>query len=75
MVPLSTYPSTFLYRNICLIQPFKLHNLSSSVVMGRVTVHSGTGFSKPKTIPYDADLRRANGRITAGSSASSTIKI
>jgi pyruvate dehydrogenase (quinone) len=23
------------------------------------TVHSGIGFSKPKTVPYDADLRRA----------------
>jgi len=23
------------------------------------TVHSGVGFSKPKTVPYDADLRRA----------------
>jgi pyruvate dehydrogenase (quinone) len=23
------------------------------------TIHSGVGFSKPKTVPYDADLRRA----------------
>ncbi len=23
------------------------------------TIHSGIGFSKPKTVPYDADLRRA----------------
>ena len=30
------------------------------------TVHSGVGFSKPKTVPYDADLRRAAEVLNAG---------
>ncbi|CAM5332002.1 Acetolactate synthase OS=Afipia felis OX=1035 GN=ilvI PE=3 SV=1 [Afipia felis] len=30
------------------------------------TLHSGVGFSKPKTVPYDADLRRAAGVLNAG---------
>jgi len=30
------------------------------------TVHSGVGFSKPKTIPYDADLRRAADVLNSG---------
>jgi pyruvate dehydrogenase (quinone) len=30
------------------------------------TVHSGVGFSKPKTIPYDNDLRRAADLLNAG---------
>jgi pyruvate dehydrogenase (quinone) len=30
------------------------------------TVHSGIGFSKPKTVPYDADLRRAADVLNAG---------
>jgi pyruvate dehydrogenase (quinone) len=30
------------------------------------TVHSGVGFSKPKTVPYDADLRRAADVLNAG---------
>jgi pyruvate dehydrogenase (quinone) len=31
------------------------------------TVHSGVGFTKPKTVPYDADLRRAADVLNAGS--------
>jgi pyruvate dehydrogenase (quinone) len=30
------------------------------------TVHSGVGFSQPKTVPYDADLRRAAEVLNAG---------
>lgn len=30
------------------------------------TVHSGVGFCKPKTVPYDADLRRAADVLNAG---------
>src|SRR6202044_1848011 len=30
------------------------------------TVHSGIGFSKPKTVPYEADLRRAADVLNAG---------
>ena len=30
------------------------------------TVHSGVGFSKPKTIPFEADLRRAADVLNAG---------
>ena len=30
------------------------------------TVHSGVGFSKPKTIPYEADLRRAADVLNSG---------
>ena len=30
------------------------------------SVHSGVGFAKPKTAPYDADLRRAAGVLNAG---------
>jgi pyruvate dehydrogenase (quinone) len=30
------------------------------------TIHSGIGFSKPKTIPYDADLRRAADVLNGG---------
>jgi pyruvate dehydrogenase (quinone) len=30
------------------------------------TVHSGVGFSKPKTIPYDQDLRRAADVLNSG---------
>ncbi|HEY1561553.1 MAG TPA: thiamine pyrophosphate-requiring protein [Caulobacteraceae bacterium] len=30
------------------------------------TVHSGVGFSKPKTVPYDADLRRAAEVLNSG---------
>jgi pyruvate dehydrogenase (quinone) len=30
------------------------------------TLHSGVGFSKPKTIPYDADLRRAAEVLNSG---------
>ena len=30
------------------------------------TVHSGVGFAKPRTIPYDADLRRAADVLNAG---------
>jgi pyruvate dehydrogenase (quinone) len=30
------------------------------------TVHSGVGFSKPKTVPYDADLRRAADVLNSG---------
>jgi pyruvate dehydrogenase (quinone) len=30
------------------------------------TVHSGIGFSRPKTIPYDADLRRAADVLNSG---------
>jgi pyruvate dehydrogenase (quinone) len=30
------------------------------------TVHSGVGFSKPKTIPYEADLRRAAEVLNSG---------
>jgi pyruvate dehydrogenase (quinone) len=30
------------------------------------TVHSGVGFAKPKTVPYDADLRRAAEVLNAG---------
>ncbi len=30
------------------------------------TVHSGIGFSKPKTIPYEADLRRAADVLNSG---------
>jgi pyruvate dehydrogenase (quinone) len=30
------------------------------------TVHSGIGFTKPKTVPYDADLRRAADVLNAG---------
>jgi pyruvate dehydrogenase (quinone) len=31
------------------------------------TVHSGVGFTKPKTVPYEADLRRAADVLNAGS--------
>ena len=30
------------------------------------TIHSGIGFSKPKTVPYDADLRRAAEVLNSG---------
>ena len=30
------------------------------------TVHSGVGYSKPRTVPYDADLRRAADVLNAG---------
>jgi len=30
------------------------------------TIHSGIGFSKPRTVPYDADLRRAAEVLNAG---------
>jgi len=30
------------------------------------TIHSGVGFSKPKTVPYDVDLRRAADVLNAG---------
>lgn len=30
------------------------------------TVHSGVGYSKPKVVPYDADLQRAADVINAG---------
>jgi pyruvate dehydrogenase (quinone) len=30
------------------------------------TIHSGIGFSKPKTVPYDVDLRRAADVLNAG---------
>jgi pyruvate dehydrogenase (quinone) len=30
------------------------------------TVHSGVGFAKPKTVPYEADLRRAADVLNAG---------
>ena len=30
------------------------------------TIHSGVGFSKPKTVPYDADLRRAAEVLNGG---------
>ena len=30
------------------------------------TIHSGVGFTKPKTVPYDADLRRAAEVLNAG---------
>jgi pyruvate dehydrogenase (quinone) len=30
------------------------------------TIHSGVGFSKPKTIPYEVDLRRAADALNAG---------
>ena len=30
------------------------------------TIHSGIGFSKPKTVPYDADLRRAADVLNSG---------
>jgi pyruvate dehydrogenase (quinone) len=30
------------------------------------TIHSGIGFSKPKTVPYDADLRRAADVLDGG---------
>ena len=30
------------------------------------TIHSGIGFSKPKTVPYDTDLRRAADVLNAG---------
>jgi pyruvate dehydrogenase (quinone) len=30
------------------------------------TIHSGIGFSKPKTVPYDADLRRAAEILNSG---------
>jgi pyruvate dehydrogenase (quinone) len=30
------------------------------------TIHSGVGFSKPKTVPYEADLRRAADVLNAG---------
>jgi pyruvate dehydrogenase (quinone) len=30
------------------------------------TVHSGVGFSRPKTVPYEADLRRAADILNAG---------
>jgi pyruvate dehydrogenase (quinone) len=30
------------------------------------TLHSGVGFAKPKTVPYEADLRRAAGVLNAG---------
>ena len=30
------------------------------------TIHSGVGFTKPKTIPYDADLRRAADVLNSG---------
>jgi pyruvate dehydrogenase (quinone) len=30
------------------------------------TIHSGVGFAKPKTVPYDADLRRAAEVLNAG---------
>jgi pyruvate dehydrogenase (quinone) len=33
------------------------------------TVHSGVGFSKPKTMPYEADLRRAADVLNAGERA------
>src|SRR5689334_5852579 len=31
------------------------------------TIHSGVGFAKPKTVPYEADLRRAADVLNAGS--------